>query len=76
MKCDDLTRFIHLNELSPDLSPEQIRNYYDSVSDYIFHLREIGLGDFVLMKFSGFYWTVPVENSVNVYLKGGVYVNE
>lgn len=76
MKYDELTRFIHSNELSPDMSPEQICKYYKSVSDYISHLRYLGLGDYVLMKFSGFYWTVPVANSINVYLKGGVYVNE
>ena len=76
MNYDDLKLFIHVNNLPPDMSPEQICKYYKSVSDYISHLRYLGLGDFVLMKFKGFYWTVPVENSVSVYLKGGVYVNE
>ena len=76
MKFSKLERFQIANNMIPEMSPEGIRHYYGSVAQRIEYLRNLGLGDNVIMMFNGLCYVVPVENSVNVFLKGGVFVNE
>lgn len=76
MKFSKLERFQIANNMIPEMSSEGIRHYYGSVAQRIEYLRNLGLGDNVIMEFNGLNYVVPVENSVNVFLKGGVFVNE
>jgi len=76
MKFSKLERFQIANNMIPEMSSEGIRHYYGSVAQRIEYLRNLGLGDNVIMNFNGLNYVVPVENSVNVFLKGGVFVNE
>lgn len=76
MKGSKLVRFHIDNHMLPEMSPEGIRHYYGSIRKRIEYLRKLGLGDNVIMMFDGLCYCVPVENSVKVFLKGGVYVND
>lgn len=76
MKGSKLVRFHIDNHMLPEMSPEGIRKYYGSIAGRIKYLRRLGLGDNVIMMFDGLCYCVPVEYSVNVFLKGGVFVNE
>lgn len=76
MKFSKLERFQIANNMIPEMSSEGIRHYYGSVTQRIEYLRNLGLGDNVIMNFNGLNYVVPVENSVNVFLEGGVFVNE
>lgn len=76
MKFSKLERFQIANNMIPEMSSEGIRHYYGSVAQRIEYLRNLGLGDNVIMEFNGLNYVVPVENSVNVFLEGGVFVNE
>lgn len=76
MRFSKLERFQIVNNMIPEMSPEGIRQYYVSIAQRIEYLRNLGLGDNVIMMFNGLCYCVPVENSVNVFLKGGVFVNE
>lgn len=76
MVVTELDRFVIKNGLMPTMNPDTINWCFGSLRGYLLHLHDIGLGDFVLMKFNGSYYSVPAENSTKVFLKGGVYVNE
>lgn len=76
MVISDLDRFVIINEMVPSSEPKSIIFLYGSVCAYLQRLRDLGVGDFVLMKFNGFYYNVPCKNSSNVFFKGGVFVNE
>lgn len=76
MKGSKLVRFHIDNHMLPEMSPESIRYHYGSIRNRIEYLRKLGLGDNVIMMFDGLCYYVPVEYSVNVFLKGGVYVND
>lgn len=76
MVISDLDRFIILNEMVPSSEPKSIIFLYGSIVAYLTRLRDLGVGDFVFMKFNGYYYNVPSKNSSNVFLNGGVFVNE
>lgn len=76
MVISDLDRFVILNEMVPSSEPKSIIFLYGSVSAYLARLRDLGVGDFVFMKFKGFFYNVPSKNASNVFLNGGVFVNE
>lgn len=76
MVITELDRFVIKNGMMPTMNPETINWCFGSLRGYLLHLRDIGVGNFVLMKFNDSYYSVPAENSTEVFLKGGVYVNE
>lgn len=76
MVISDFDRFVIRHGLMPSCNPDTLIWVHGSIRAHLSHLRDLGVGDFVLMKFNGSYWDVPAEYSARVFLKGGEFVNE
>lgn len=76
MKITESDRFVVRHGMMPSCNPDTLIWMHGSIRGHLLHLHDLGVGDFVLMKFQGTYWDVPSENASKVYLKGGVFVNE
>lgn len=76
MVISHFDRFIIKHQMMPSSKPDTIIWMYGSIRGYLAHLQDLGLGDFVLMKFKGSYWEVPSEYASLIFLKGGEFVNE
>lgn len=76
MVITEFDRFIIRHRMMPSSKPDTIIWMHGSIRGYLSHLHDLGLGDFVLMKFKGSYWDVPAEFSAKIFLEGGVFVNE
>lgn len=75
MTYDELKRFIISHDMCPAGTPDQVAQWKGSIRDYIAHCKDIGFGDWVYMKFRGFYWTLPAEYSTDVFIQGGEFIN-
>lgn len=76
MVISDFDRFVIRHRMMPSSNPDTIIWMHGSIRRYLQHLHDFGVGDFVYMRFNGNYWDVPSVYSSEIFLKGGVFVNE